>query len=101
MDGSTSAVKVAHPVNPAIIGSMNIEWRSILEFPDYEVSNTGTVRRVRISTQSPRKYTSLPYTIKSRIAGMGYPMVSFHKNGRRYTRTVHALVAAAFSGPRS
>lgn len=65
-------------------------WRTIAEFPDYEVSSWGRVRRIgakRYLRQAPRPGR--------------YPhfRVELRKNGRTYWRTVHILVLIAFEGP--
>lgn len=61
------------------------EWKTISEFPKYEVSNTGRVRR--IGSTKDRVATATPY-----------PTVTFSKNGRTVNRRVHRLVAIAFLG---
>lgn len=65
-------------------------WRKIVEFPDYEVSTFGRVRRIgakRFLRQAPRpgRYPHL--------------RVELRKGGRLYWRTVHVLVLIAFVGP--
>lgn len=63
------------------------EWRSLPDFPGYEVSNMGRVRwRDRIKTATPDH--------------KGYPRVSFWINGSSRKVFVHKLVAEAFLGPR-
>lgn len=78
------------PMNTA-----QIEWRTIKEFPDFEVSNTGQIRRV-VASRGGHKFLPLPYLLSPSKMKNGYLMVSFWKDGKRYGRTVHRLVAAAF-----
>lgn len=76
------------------------EWRSIDGFPSYEVSNLGRVRslvfRNRICCR-PRKE---PLVLRAAKTSTGYPGVGLCRDGRRHTKHVHALVAAAFLGAR-
>src|SRR4051812_28631191 len=62
------------------------EWREIPEFPQYEVSNHGQVRR--------GGRTLSPYPEKK-----DYLRVTLSVNGKRYKKLVHVLVARAFLGP--
>jgi hypothetical protein len=69
---------------------MQEEWREILEFPGYSVSNTGLVRNedfgkdheIRMMTQH--------------VNQRGIANVSFNRRGRQYKRSVAVLVAKAF-----
>jgi hypothetical protein len=83
------------------------EWRAVLGFPGYEVSDDGQVRSVdRVVVQEGR----WGGTIRRRLTGGplrpaiakrgGYPIVKFRKDGRQVTRSVHSLVAETFIGPR-
>lgn len=65
-------------------------WKVIEEFPDYEVSDKGRIRRL----------THAKHTYKGRIKNtfinnVGYECVILHKD-KQYCRTVHRLVAIAF-----
>lgn len=65
------------------------EWRTIDEFPTYEVSNEGRVRNLstgRILRQAEHPRTHLW-------------MVPLQRHVRQHTRNVHRLVAAAFLFP--
>lgn len=59
-------------------------WLSIKDFPDYEISNEGRVRHVRFN----------------RLLTIGrnseYPIIGLHKNGKRYWKAIHRLVAETF-----
>lgn len=69
-------------------------WRVVAEFPDYEVSDCGLVRR-----RTPGVNT-FPARIKSqRKAHHGYMEVSIGARPNVRKRLVHRLVAEAFIGP--
>ena len=62
------------------------EWRSVLGYEAYEVSNQGQVRRNgRI--------------LKTQPSPTGHLSVSLHDHGRRQQAQVHRLVLLAFVGP--
>lgn len=62
---------------------MSEEWKPILDYPDYEVSNLGQVRRNgKIRKTSDNQH--------------GYNQVILCKNSKAYSRKVHRLVAEAF-----
>ena len=66
---------------------INEEWRIIADFPNYEVSNYGEVRRVW------KNHTNLKATA---VNGFGYEIVHLSRNGENKHRPIHRLVAAAF-----
>jgi hypothetical protein len=69
------------------------EWRTIEQFPNYEVSNLGRVRRkIRVRVSKAGKI------LKATPDGQGYLRVNLFKNGTRYGRILHRLVAEAFLG---
>lgn len=75
---------------------MQIEqWRAIAEAPDYEVSNTGAVRRVVPDWQG--KYLG---RILSPGLGRGYARYVLCVDGKKISRSAHSLVCIAFNGPR-
>ena len=59
------------------------EWRPIVDYPEYEVSNTGNVRR------NGR-------VLKPSSDSGGYPAVALCKNGIQTTKNIHRLIALAF-----
>jgi DNA-binding CsgD family transcriptional regulator len=69
------------------------EWRAVAEFPNYEVSNYGRVRRVNM------KYR-LPKILRQKIHKQGYKEIGLcdfqSVPSRKHTRLVHRLVAQAF-----
>jgi hypothetical protein len=66
------------------------EWRPIVGFPDYVVSNTGRVVSYR---------RGKPYEMRGSCNQRGYRMVMLSGDGVKTLRTVHRLVATAFLGP--
>lgn len=74
-------------------------WLNCVEFPDnYEVSNEG---RIRSKTRKVFHPKSGEISLKSKIMKLqlhrtGYYRVRFCVNGKKYTRSVHRLVAMAF-----
>ncbi len=79
------------------------EWRDLVEFDSrYQVSSLGEVRstdRVTVSKRGHRMAFK-GRTIKQHPCIMGYQQVGIRHAGVRHTRKVHALVCAAFHGPR-
>lgn len=70
-----------------------IEWRQLVEFPDYEISELGVVRRLTDSRCAKRGHVLRPKTDR-----YGYLAVRpFHCGKGRHV-TVHRLVAIAFIG---
>nr|WP_231994040.1 NUMOD4 domain-containing protein [Pseudomonas syringae] len=67
---------------------MTIEvWRDVDDWPGYEVSDQGRVRRgARLKAPDQDR--------------KGYLRVKLWKNGKSKNRLIHGLVAAAFIGPR-
>lgn len=90
----------------AISGSAP-EWRVVQDFPDYEVSSEGVIRRLVASRRKPRHYPA-GYVICQTWAqthaksGHGYLVVklSHGTHFRQKTKHVHHVVCEAFHGPR-
>jgi len=76
-------------------------WRPIPGFEgDYEVSNLGRVRSY-LAWGGSKTHKSIPSIKKPRIGSNGYLRVMLQQGrGRTNAYHVHALVAAAFLGPR-
>lgn len=68
-----------------MVCSMTEVWKTIPDFPDYEVSSEGRVRKL------PMKGTRTSH---------GYMRVSLMKDGKTYYRYVHQVVCSAFHGER-
>lgn len=64
-----------------------MQWRPINEFPDYEVSENGQVRRGE-------------RMLKPRFDRKGYVRYSLFVDGAHHTRFAAPLVAAAYIGPK-
>ena len=74
---------------PTYSGDLSIEeWRTIEEFPGYEVSSWGNVR----NKKTPNKLHSLNKSDRKR----NYYSVMFSVNNNQTRRHVHRLVAKAF-----
>lgn len=75
---------------------MHEQWREIIGYPDYEVSNLGSVRSWRIKgTGGGRRET--PLILKGGDV-KGYLHVTLYRNGERKNKLVHKLVLVAFRG---
>lgn len=72
------------------------KWKDVVGFEGwYIVSSLGQVRRI-----APGKGARLWKCLNWKINGRGYPCVALCVNGEHTTKTIHAIVAAAFIGPR-
>jgi hypothetical protein len=67
-------------------------WRPIKDFPDYLVSDLGRVK----SLGRNYKYGSHDDMILSTNNRRGYRGVVLYRNGKRYHKSIHRLVAEAF-----
>lgn len=68
-------------------------WRTVPDWPEYQVSSCGCVRRESVVPGSQ----GLP--LRPWIGG-GYLQVALCQSGKKTSVYVHAIVAAAFHGPR-
>ena len=68
------------------------EWKQIRGFPNYLVSNLGRVK----SIERDYKYGSHTDMILSTNDRRGYQGVTLFKDGKRFYKSVHRLVAEAF-----
>ncbi len=69
------------------------EWRAIAEYPDYEVSDEGQVRRV-----SGGRGAKPGRILRPATTPRGYLIVSLYRDGRSRMRKVHRLLCTAFHG---
>ena len=78
------------------------EWRDIPGCPGYQVSDHGRVRSLDRTVTHPngqvRHYKGK--VLRTPPNQDGYPVVCLYTQGKRQKRTVHALVAESFFGPR-
>jgi len=68
------------------------EWKVIQDFPDYSISNTGSIKRITTGV-----HTYPGRIVKQTQNRKGYRRVTLHKN-KHHTLLVHSLVAKAFIG---
>lgn len=66
------------------------EWRSVLGFPKYEVSDMGVIRGLRGKGKIMRPTLSKP----------GYLRLNLFNKGEKSYKSVHVVVLTAFKGPR-
>lgn len=91
----------ARPARPD--GAGGELWRPVAGWEGlYEVSDAGRVRSLGRSATDRR---GRPWRMGGRVLTQsalqgGWRTVTLHGEGRRQTRSVHGLVAAAFVGPR-
>jgi len=71
-----------------------MRWVRSLSFPDYEVSETGLVRRL-----IARQGSHAGKVIGQHYYPNGYVYVPLQRDGKRRSALVHRLVAEAFIGP--
>lgn len=62
-----------------------IIWKTIDEFPNYDINNLGQVRNNKTG-----------YIKKPSIGKRGYSVVSLQKDRKQYLKTIHRLIAKAF-----
>lgn len=63
------------------------QWKVVCDFPDYEASNEGNIRKKKTGREV-KQYTN----------ANGYKMVWVYIEGKRVNKYVHRLVATAFLG---
>lgn len=75
-----------------------MKWKTIIEFPDYEVSDTGLVRSNRKPIDNRKNRLKCPYILKPARLPKGYLFVGLSKKNslERGLRTIHRLVAKTF-----
>jgi len=77
-------------------------WKSIPNYPKYEASNFGRIKRLQISfkTKNGKFLTKKENILKQRTNSGGYAGVAMVINGQQKFRSTHRLVASAFLGIR-
>lgn len=77
---------------------MTCEWRPVVGFPGYEVSDQGEVKSLaRRNLQGAMRRERI---LKTDVTWAGYHLVRLARDGVKIPRTVHSLVLEAFVGPR-
>jgi hypothetical protein len=76
---------------------MEEQWRAVVGFAGYEVSDHGNVRSWVYSLRHANE--SLPRPTRHRIGEDGYARVPLIRNKKKYSRYAHRLVLEAFRGP--
>lgn len=76
------------------------EWRDVVGFDDYEVSNLGRVRSWRRRSWNATKPITTPRLLKLSPAANGYCVIRIGDGNRRKTMYVHEIVLLSFVGPR-
>jgi len=75
-------------------------WKSVIDYPDYEISNLGRVKALYKERKMPGDRGTLKYPEKLlkpwNLRNNTYLAVSLHKNGKQKKITVHRLVATHF-----
>lgn len=66
-------------------------WRLIAEFPGFEVSTEGRVRRIKAYGHIPAGGLR-----KTNLAGAGYEFLSFYRDRKYHPRYIHRLVGVTF-----
>jgi hypothetical protein len=69
------------------------EWRTVIDFPDYSVSNMGRVKRITKGKRLPSGHIMSPHFV------LGYPSLSLCRKSKQSHVKIHSLVAKAFIGP--
>lgn len=75
------------------------EWRPVVGFPGYEVSNLAGVRS-RLPSRRHGAKTSVPHvTMVHASKKDGYVRVPLIRDGKKHSRYLHRMVLEAFVGP--
>jgi len=80
----------------SVYGNMSFmteEWRVIQEFPSYEISNLGSVRRIVTARGGV-----VGHILSPGKSDTGHLFVVLRKDGKSYKQQVHRLVAIEFIG---
>lgn len=78
-------------------------WKSVHDWPGYEVSNLGRVRsfKKKVKGQIAWAITEKPQRILKPSLGSGYRQVNLSHNGETQCHRIATLVLEAFVGPKS
>lgn len=81
---------------PVTEWSQEIEWRICPDFPDYEVSNYGDIRRCKVCTRNRQSFKGK--VLKPKIGKKGYYQYTLSKDKKFHYLTAHKLVAITYIG---
>ena len=81
---------------PVTEWSQEIEWRVCPDFPDYEVSNYGDVRRCKVCMRNRQSFKGK--ILKPKIDKRGYYQYTLSKDKKFHYLTGHKLVAITYIG---
>lgn len=79
---------------PDGIDAHGVDWRTIPSFPDYQASNSGSIRRSAAGRSNAVKIGKL---MRTKVVN-GYLFVTLLRESRPYTRSAHSMVCEAFHG---
>ena len=77
---------------------MQEEYKTVKEFPNYQISNLGNIKRMlTVSTDSKGRIRTYKEKQLNVCEGSnGYMHLGMRKNNKHHTRYIHQLVAIAF-----
>lgn len=75
---------------------MKEEWKTIENYPNYEISNMGRVRALKYYSNIHKKYYDREIILKEKTNMHGYKMVGLSNSDGRKSFSIHRLVAKAF-----
>jgi len=71
------------------------KWKLISEFPDYQISSHGRIKRI---TSGGNNFCKVGKILKPHLEKNGYLRIGLYFKGNCYRRSIHRLVAFAFLG---
>lgn len=75
---------------------MKEEWKTIVNYPNYEISNLGRVKALKYYSNIHKKYYDREIILKQKTNHCGYKFVGLSNEEGRKNKAVHRLVAEAF-----
>lgn len=70
------------------------KWKQVKDFPNYEISTLGKLRRINLCKNSLKGLGFL----NPKAGNQGYCKVTLYNLGKKIYKTIHSLVADAFLG---
>ncbi len=68
-------------------------WKTLTDFPSYEISTFGSIRRILGRDKKP----IIPRILKQSTDSWGYKQICLSENGRQSTKKIHSLIMLTFS----